>query len=72
MFRECQACLITKTDLIPHLDVDMALLEKNIRNINADLEILPLAAKYDEGIHRWLEWLMQNLETAGKRVGVKS
>jgi len=58
MFRECEACIISKTDLLPHLDFDMNLLQSNIRLINSQLKIIFSSARVGEGITAWVDWIM--------------
>jgi hydrogenase nickel incorporation protein HypB len=57
MFRECSACLLSKMDLAPHLDVNVDTLKENLRKANARLTVIPISAKTGEGIERWVEWI---------------
>ncbi|HOO56960.1 MAG TPA: hydrogenase nickel incorporation protein HypB [bacterium] len=57
MFRVSQLCLVTKTDLLPFLDVDMALLEKNVSKSNPQLKMLELSSKTGDGFAEWLDYL---------------
>lgn len=59
MFREADCLLITKTDLAPYLDVDIARIEANVRQLNPNVTIIPLSAKSGEGIEDWLNWVRQ-------------
>ncbi len=49
--------LLTKTDLLPHLDVDVAAIERNIRRINPEAPILHSSARGAGGLAAWLDWL---------------
>lgn len=64
MFREADCLLITKVDLAPYVDVDLAAIEANIRQINPNVCVIPLSAKTDEGMETWLNWLRSHLGTA--------
>jgi len=59
MFRECSACLISKMDLAPHLDIDVELLKTNIHKTNGQIKILPVSSKTGEGLNAWVEWLLK-------------
>lgn len=53
MFREADCLLITKTDLAPHLDVDIDKIVSNVRQLNSKVVIIPVSAKTGEGLPAW-------------------
>lgn len=57
MFQEADCLLVTKIDLIPHLDMDLQRLEANVRQMNPHLTIIQLSAKTGEGLENWYAWL---------------
>jgi len=57
MFRECQACLLNKLDLLPYLDVSVPLLRERIATVNGGLTVFPVSAKTGIGLGSWIEWL---------------
>ena len=57
MFAASALMVVTKTDLLPHLDFDVDRLIDNARRINPTIGVLKLSAKTDEGMDRWLHWL---------------
>ena len=57
MFREANCLLITKTDLVPYLDVDIAQIEANVRQINPTVTIVRMSAKSGQGMDAWLDWV---------------
>ncbi|NET10170.1 MAG: hydrogenase nickel incorporation protein HypB [Merismopedia sp. SIO2A8] len=57
MFREADCLLITKTDLAPYLEIDLAQIEANVRQINPTVTIIPLSAKSGEGMQQWFDWV---------------
>ncbi|MDD5089042.1 MAG: hydrogenase nickel incorporation protein HypB [bacterium] len=65
MFRECKLCLLSKMDLAPHLDVDLARIRENIRRTNAELTVIPVSAKTGEGVAAWCDWIVA--QKSGKR-----
>jgi len=56
-FHNSQLCLISKTDLLPYLDIDLDMMKANIRKINPQIRIIELSAKTGEGLAEWLEFL---------------
>jgi hydrogenase nickel incorporation protein HypB len=57
MFRKADLVLLTKTDLLPHLDLDLAALEDALARVMPRPEMLRLAARSGEGVSGWLSWL---------------
>lgn len=57
MFESAHLCLINKTDLLPHIEFDLATLKKNILRVNRNLAILDISARTGEGFDAWTGWL---------------
>ena len=57
MFAASALMVVTKTDLLPHLDIDIDRLIENARRINPTIGVLKLSAKSGEGMDRWIHWL---------------
>jgi len=57
MFREAHCVLITKTDLLPHLPVQLERIEAHIRQVNPRCAVIPVSATSGEGIAAWHQWL---------------
>ncbi|MBL0062330.1 MAG: hydrogenase nickel incorporation protein HypB [bacterium] len=66
MFRECKACLLNKMDLLPHLDVDIPLLNKNLVHVNGELTVFPVSAKTGSGFPAWIDWLESRRSNVAK------
>jgi len=65
MFRNAQAVLITKIDLLPHLGgVSLQMFNDALARVMPEPRAFPVSARTGEGIDRWLEWL----ETSRPRV----
>jgi hydrogenase nickel incorporation protein HypB len=58
MFRKADLVLLTKIDLLPHLDVDVAAIEDALARVMPEPRLFPVSAKTGEGIDRWLAWLL--------------
>lgn len=67
MFRSVELLLLNKMDLLPHLDFDMALFERNLRSVNPTVSVIPVSARTGEGIDDWYAWLRHStaVPTAG-------
>ena len=57
MFRQCDAALLNKVDLLPYLDYDVALAVNNIRQVHPQMPVFSISAKTGEGFEAWLDWL---------------
>ena len=57
MFRKADLVVLTKTDLLPHLDVSLAALEEALARTMPEPEVIAVSARTGEGIERWLAWL---------------
>ncbi|WP_455570324.1 hydrogenase nickel incorporation protein HypB [Xanthobacter agilis] len=57
IFESADLVLITKADLAPHVDADLATLERNIARVNPQAEILRVSARGDGGLAGWIAWL---------------
>ncbi len=57
IFRNCDAVLFTKCDLLPYVNFDRTAASEHIRTLNADADIFSISVVNDEGVDEWLEWL---------------
>ncbi len=58
LFNKADLIIITKTDLIPHLDWSLELAHKYITQINPNAKVIELSAKTGEGMNRWFDYLL--------------
>ncbi|MBW4433583.1 MAG: hydrogenase nickel incorporation protein HypB [Pelatocladus maniniholoensis HA4357-MV3] len=61
MFQEADCLLITKIDLAPYLDIDISRIEANVRQMNRDVEIIPVSTKASEGLEVWFNWVRRQV-----------
>lgn len=61
MFTAAKLALLTKTDLAPHCDADLAAYEANLRRVNPEIAILRVSSRTGEGMEAWLGWLRARL-----------
>ncbi len=58
IFEKADMVLLTKTDLLPHLDVNVEDMEANIRRVAPLARILHVSTRNAQGMPQWLDWLM--------------
>ena len=58
MFAAARLMVLTKADLLPHVDFDVAHCIAYARRINPAIEVLLLSAKTGQGMDAWLDWLL--------------
>ncbi|PKM15171.1 MAG: hydrogenase accessory protein HypB [Gammaproteobacteria bacterium HGW-Gammaproteobacteria-2] len=61
MFAAADLLLVSKIDLLPHLDFNVDQLIANARRINPGIAVLRVSARSGEGMQRWLGWLRSAL-----------
>ena len=66
MFTVGDVLLINKYDTKEIFDFDLDRLKKNVRELNPDMEVLPLSAKTGDGFDAWISWLTEAIEAARK------
>ena len=57
MFAASSLMIVNKTDLLPHLDFDIAACAANARRVNPTIDILYVSARTGEGLDDWIAWL---------------
>jgi hydrogenase nickel incorporation protein HypB len=57
MFAASKLMILNKTDLLPHVQFDVARCIELARRVNPTIEILQLSATTGEGMDAWLHWL---------------
>lgn len=62
MFRECDATLLNKIDLLPYLDFDMDLARTSIGNIHPSMPVFEISAKTEAGFDEWIGWLVEQVD----------
>ena len=58
MFRECDATLLNKIDLLPYLDFDMDRVRSSIGDIHPGMPVYEISAKTEAGFDEWIGWLV--------------
>ncbi|MGO0121730.1 hydrogenase nickel incorporation protein HypB [Desulfothermobacter acidiphilus] len=66
VFERACLVLVTKGDLIPYLDFDLAEVERDVRQVNPEVPLIVTSAKTGEGMEAWLQWLEEQLRRKKK------
>jgi hydrogenase nickel incorporation protein HypB len=57
IFHRASLMLLTKTDLLPHVDFSPDLALENARKVHPEIEYIALSSRTGEGFDKWLHWL---------------
>jgi len=60
LFREAKAIVLSKIDLLPHLNFDVDLCVKYARQVNASAPIFQVSAVTGDGLQEWCDWVSKN------------
>jgi hydrogenase nickel incorporation protein HypB len=66
MFKNADLVLLTKIDLEPHLDVDIAMMIENLARVMPAPNVIAVSAKTGVGIQEWLAWLERRRPARGR------
>lgn len=69
MFKQSQAVILNKIDLLPYTSFDMAAAVDDITSINPQVELIKASCRTGEGMAAWYNWLLTQVEN--KRTGSK-
>jgi hydrogenase nickel incorporation protein HypB len=56
-FAEAHAMILTKMDLLPYLNFDLAQCEGSARSVNSNLRIIKTSSINPDGLTEWIQWL---------------
>jgi hydrogenase nickel incorporation protein HypB len=59
LFAAARLLVIHKTDLLPHVDFDVARCIAHAQRVNPGIEVLLLSSRSGIGMDAWLDWLLQ-------------
>ncbi len=57
MFQHADLVLLTKVDLLPHLEVDLDAIRDGLARVMPEPRMIAISGKTGEGIPEWLAWL---------------
>jgi hydrogenase nickel incorporation protein HypB len=65
MFLKADLVLITKTDLVPHLDIQLDKIHESLSRVMPNPLAFEVSAKNGAGLDRWMEWLQSKRAALG-------
>lgn len=57
IFHRASLMILTKIDLLPHVDFDPHLALENARKVHPEIDYIALSSRSGEGFDKWLAWL---------------
>ena len=57
IFAVADLVIVNKIDLLPYVDFDPEVCEKNARSVNPAVQVINLSATSGEGLDRWYRWI---------------
>jgi hydrogenase nickel incorporation protein HypB len=67
MFHETDAVVLNKIDLIPYSGVSLGELERNVREVNPEVEIFPVSCSTGAGLDEWTSWFSRKIASIRKK-----
>lgn len=61
MFARADLMLLSKMDLLPHLDFDVTTCTEFAKRVNPRIHILPVSARTDKGMPAFYRWIEQHV-----------
>lgn len=61
MFKESSLLILSKMDLLPHLNVDIEKIKRDAKSLNPKIDIIELSAKTQEGVDKFIKWIKSHL-----------
>jgi hydrogenase nickel incorporation protein HypB len=75
MFKAADLVLLTKVDLVPHLDVDLAKIHDALARVMPRPRVIEVSARTGGGMDAWVAWLAElraAVTPGGRRPGARS
>jgi len=66
IFAAAELVILSKTDLMPHVDFNASTAVANINQVNPRATVLQLSARSGEGLDSWYQWIAEAVIQAGE------
>lgn len=67
MFKQAQAVLLNKVDLLAYTDFDLAAVREDIASLNHQAAVFPVSCRTGEGLAAWQDWLCARIREKKSR-----
>jgi hydrogenase nickel incorporation protein HypB len=64
MFAAAEVMILSKIDLLAHVDFDIEAAIANARAVNSDIKVLRVSARSGQGLDAWYDWLREERAAA--------
>lgn len=61
MFLTSELMLVSKADLLPYLPFSVEAVVQDAREVNPDIEAIPISSLSGEGLDAWCDWLLERV-----------
>mgnify|MGYP000916618672 FL=1 len=61
IFREAQAVVLNKIDLLPYTDFSLEQFQEDVQRINPQARIFMISGRTGQGIDEWTQWLLEEV-----------
>lgn len=61
LFREAELAILNKIDLLDYSGFNVESFYTDLRQVNANLEVIEMSCKQDVGVGKWIGWLEQRI-----------
>jgi hydrogenase nickel incorporation protein HypB len=62
MYRDVDALVINKIDLLPYIPFRMDYFKKGVEILSPNLVTFPISCKTGQGLDEWIAWLKQQID----------
>jgi hydrogenase nickel incorporation protein HypB len=63
MYRGVEALVVNKMDLLPYIPFRMEFFRQGVEALNPGVVTFPLTCRTGEGVERWIEWILAQVES---------
>ncbi|ADQ82073.1 hydrogenase nickel incorporation protein HypB [Riemerella anatipestifer] len=67
MFLTSELMLVSKSDLLPYVPFSVEAVTKDAREVNSDIEVIPISTLNGDGIDEWCQWLKKKMKEKKER-----
>ncbi|MDY3521856.1 hydrogenase nickel incorporation protein HypB [Riemerella anatipestifer] len=67
MFLTSELMLVSKSDLLPYVPFSVGAVTKDAREVNSDIEVIPISTLNGDGIDEWCQWLKKKMKEKKER-----
>jgi len=61
MFQKSEALILNKMDLLPHLDVDVGKIRRDVTSLNPELKVFEVSCRTGDGLDSVHSWLLERM-----------